>query len=178
MHSLFDYFVCKPSMNQWKNGFFLFSFCSITSACSINPNPEKSGFVDSIYHLSNNSYQQQKVKIEKALEQLMQQQTAQKKQLVILNKQLQQEQQESTKAKKKLQHIKQQQKESQQQLSAKNILYTANKNQHLRLQQQSKKLDEDIKQENGKARQQDKAIQALSSKRDALRKELFLQTLF
>ncbi len=164
--------------HQWKSGFFLFSLCCITSACSVNPNPEKSGFMDSIYHLSNNIYQQRKAEREKALAQLMQHQTAQKKQLVALNKQLQQEQQESTKAKKKLQNIKQQQKQTRQQLSVKNTLYAANKNQHLRLQQQSKKLDKDIKRESDKAHQQYKIIQALNSKRDALRKELFLQTTF
>ncbi len=150
----------------------------MTSACSVNPNPEKSGFIDSIYHLSNNTYQQRKTEREKVLGQLIQHQTAQKKQLIALTLQLQQEQQKSTKAKKKLQYIKQQQKETQQQLRVKNSLYATNKNQHLHLEQQSKKLDKDIKRENDKARQYYKTIQALNTQRDALRKELFLQTLF
>lgn len=163
-------------LTQCRNGFFLFSFCCIASACSINPTPEKAGLFDSIYHLSNNTYQQRKAERKKTLTQLMQHQTKQKIQLAALNKQLQQKHQQSTKENQKLQNIQQQQKQTQQQLSAKHILYTANKNKHRHLQQQSKKLDKDIEQEKSRTHRKYKIIQSLRTKRDALRKELFLQT--
>jgi len=148
----------------------------LTSACSVNSDPDKAGFLGSMYHLSKGTYKQNNEKHQQALISLREQQQREEKRLQVLNKQLHKKQLELSIAKKSLSQIIALQQQKQRQLDKTSDLSASNKLQLSRLQKKIIKLDQTIKKEKIKASKQAASIDSLELKRDKLRKELIMQS--
>ena len=170
------YVVVKKSTQQSNMLLFYSGMSVLLGACSINPNPKESGFIDSLYYLSNNTYQQRNTVKQNTLMHLKHQQQNKKKKLSITNKAVIENQETLKKTAIKLKKINKKQQKEYFSLVKTNAMYASKKRQHSKLIQQKKQLEKGIKKEKYQAKQQENYIHSLQKKRDALRKEILLQT--
>ena len=173
--------IALPFLHSLKKGsnkliFLTIILSFLSSACSTHSDPDKTGFFGSMYHLSKGTYKYRNVKKQQELRTLKHQQRMEEKEIHVLKEKIQKKQQELLVVKKSLLQITTRQQEKEYQLNNTKQRHASSKSKHHQLQQKVNELDQSIKKEKAREKEQAATINSLQKKRDALRKELILQS--